>query len=359
MPARFRVALLFVMALLIAGLLAGFARMGLASITVVNAFPLVHAPLMIGAFFGTVISAERAVALSRPWAWAAPLASAASGVILLVSWPWWLAQLVAVAAALVFMAVNLVIVGLQPAMHTMALLMAAACWLIANLVWTASHDVSLAVPWWLAFVIITIAGERLELSRLIARPGYANGLFVAACAVLAAGACLLVLSVSLGLRIFSAGCLALALWLMAYDIARHNITQSGITRYIAACLFSGYVWLAVGSALGILGALLPGHAWRDAALHAITLGFVVAMVFGHALIIVPAVLRIRIAFHMAFYLPLALLHGSLMMRIVATLMGQTDLVHAAAMANAASLAVFVLLLLMYRQSAPKAALRST
>ena len=58
---------------------------------------------------------------------------------------------------------------------------------------------------------------------------------------------------------------------------------------------------------GLAGALAPGHAWRDAAVHALALGFVFAMVFGHAPIIFPAVARVKIPYHPAFYLPLLLL----------------------------------------------------
>lgn len=343
-------ALLLVISLLAMGLASGFARMGWADIRLFENAAILHGPLMIGAFFGTVISVERAVALGRSWAGGAPLAAAASGVMMLLSWPWWLAQLMALIAALMFIAVNLAVLRLQRATHTMVLLAAAACWLMANLAWIAGHDPSLAAPWWLAFLIVTIAGERLELSRLVVRPGHANRLFAAALIVLIGGALVMALDQSMGLRIFSWGCLALAVWLMRYDIARHNIQQRGITRYIAACLLSGYGWLAVGGALGMAGAMMPGHGWRDAALHAITLGFVVTMVFGHALIIVPAVLRIRIAYHPVFYVPLALLHGSLLIRVIAGLGGEATLQHAAAAVNVASLMVFALLVLWRRQT---------
>ena len=40
-------------------------------------------------------------------------------------------------------------------------------------------------------------------------------------------------------RLFAAGLLALALWLLQYDIARRNIGTRGLTRFIAACLLSG------------------------------------------------------------------------------------------------------------------------
>ena len=39
------------------------------------------------------------------------------------------------------------------------------------------------------------------------------------------------------------------------------------------------------------------------------------MVFGHAPIIFPAVLRVAVPYHATFYLPLALLHASLAVRL--------------------------------------------
>lgn len=39
------------------------------------------------------------------------------------------------------------------------------------------------------------------------------------------------------------------------------------------------------------------------------------MVFGHAAIIFPAVLKVKIPYHPAFYVPLALLHASLALRV--------------------------------------------
>jgi hypothetical protein len=42
---------------------------------------------------------------------------------------------------------------------------------------------------------------------------------------------------------------------------------------------------------------------------------VLSMVFGHALIILPAVTRLRVSYSPMLYLPLLVLHGSLAMRI--------------------------------------------
>jgi hypothetical protein len=94
-----------------------------------------------------------------------------------------------------------------------------------------------------------------------------------------------------------------------------------LPRFIAACLLSGYVWLAIGGVLVLrFGALVAGPRY-DAVLHAIFLGFVFAMIFGHAPIIFPAVLGSPISFRPAFYAHLSLLHFSLALRLAGDLAG--------------------------------------
>ena len=92
------------------------------------------------------------------------------------------------------------------------------------------------------------------------------------------------------------------------------------------CLLSGYAWLAIGGGVVIVaaGGLAPGTPSYDAALHALTLGFVFSMVFGHAPIILPAVLRVAVPYHPTFYLPLALLHVSLIVRLAGDATGDFD-----------------------------------
>ena len=106
-----------------------------------------------------------------------------------------------------------------------------------------------------------------------------------------------------GTLLLGAGLLVLALWLMRQDVARRTVKGRGLPRFIAVCLLTGYVWLALsGFAILVSGGLEYGGASYDAALHAVLLGFVFSMVFGHAPIILPAVLRVR---SLAVFLPAA------------------------------------------------------
>ncbi|HEX7218933.1 MAG TPA: hypothetical protein VF280_06900 [Burkholderiales bacterium] len=275
-----------------------------------------HGPLMVSAFFGTLISLERAVALGRLWGYGAPLAAGLGGVCLLAGFLLPGFSLLVAAAAL-FVACAVALARRQPSLETTTLLLGAAAWLAGNVMLLEGGA---AVPWWIAFFVLTIAGERLELSRYLRRPPWVRRAF----AVLVFA---LVLSPLIP-RALGVVLVALAAWLLAFDLARVTIRQERLPRYVAACLLAGYVWLGLG------GALIALATAYDAALHAIFVGFVLSMVFGHAPVILPAVLRVRFPYHPLLYLPLALLHASLALRVFVS-------APAGGWGNAAAIALFI------------------
>jgi hypothetical protein len=73
----------------------------------------------------------------------------------------------------------------------------------------------------------------------------------------------------------------------------------------------------------------------------VLLGFVMSMVFGHAPIIFPAVLRVAVPYHPVFYLPLALLHATLVVRLAGDLMVAPALRAAGLGGNALALVAFL------------------
>jgi hypothetical protein len=317
MPPRWRLPLLVLGFVSLAfGVAGGLARVTPLPVSI-TALAL-HGPLMVSAFFGTVISLERAAALDKLWAYAAPLCAGLGGVLLLSGFPR------EGFAAMVLAAVVLAIAGIavlqkQPSLEMATLLAGAAAWLMGNLGLMLGYP---AVPWWIAFFALTIGGERLELSRYLKRGRAARTSFMVLAAAL--------LFAPLEPRLLGVALVLLALWLFAFDLARVTVRQSKLPRFVAVCLLAGYFWLAVG------GALIALSMAYDAALHAIFVGFVFSMVFGHAPVILPAVLRVSFPYHPVLYAPLALLHGSLAVRVlVSTPIG--------AWGNAAAIALFILL----------------
>jgi hypothetical protein len=143
-------------------------------------------------------------------------------------------------------------------------------------------------------------------------------------------------------QVFGAALLALALWLLRQDIARRTVRDKGLTRFIAVCLLSGYAWLALAGAIMLGAGLAPGSAAYDAALHALMLGFVFSMVFGHAPIIFPAVLRVAVPYHPLFYAPLVLLHLSLAVRLAGDAAVSFEWRSMGGLLNAVALLAFIL-----------------
>jgi hypothetical protein len=280
---------------------------------------MAHGPLMVCGFLGTLIGVERAVALGAVWPYAAPLLTAVGTLALLTGLP---APPLMTLGSLGLLLIFAVIVRRQCALATVTMALGALLWLVGNSCWLAGWPVAQVVPWWSGFLVLTIAGERLELSRLLRLSVLHHVLFLLAVSVFLAGLLLLALGLASAGPVTGVGMVALAWWLLQYDIARRTVRQTGLTRFIAVCLLSGYVWLGVGGVLTWRFASVLAGPYYDAMLHTVFVGFVFAMIFAHAPIILPAILgQTTSPYQPALYVPLLLLHASLLLRVVGDLMG--------------------------------------
>ena len=280
---------------LFVGVGAGLARLGWTVPELAAAAAGLHGALMVCGFFGVVISLERAVAIGAWWAYLGPLA-AGLGSAAAIHGRLDLAAPLYLAGSIVLLAGSLDIVRRQAALFTVTMALGAACWAVGNALWMAGLAAPEVVPWWLAFLILTIAGERLELSRFMPPSPTARRLFVALLVVFGAG--LLGSGSRWGAPTFAVALLGLAAWLFRNDIARRTVHQKGLTRFIAVCLLSGYAWLALGGLVMLAArSACAGNACLRCGVHALGLGFVFSMVFGHAPIIFPAVLRVAVPYH--------------------------------------------------------------
>lgn len=302
---------------LAAGIMGGLWRLGIAvpdplSFGGASQVLLVHAALMVCGFLGTVIGIERAVAVKRRWAFLAPLASG-TGALCLAFGQQAAGAWLGVAAAVVFLAVNAVVVWRQRAAHTLLLALGAAAWVAGDLLFAVGRDGGAVFPWWFAFLVMTIAAERLEMTRLMRRRPAAGAALHAVLLLLLAGAACSGAAPLAGGLAYGAALALLAAWLAMFDVARRTVFTHGVSRYMAVCLLGGYAWLGIAGVAWATAAL--GWPARDAALHALGLGFVVSMVMGHAPVVLPAIARIKLRFGVFFYLPLAALHLSLFVRL--------------------------------------------
>ena len=322
-----------------------------------------HGPLMVCGFLGTVIGLERAVGLPDKWPYLAPLLTGTGALTLVAGMAGRPGLWLLTAGSAVFCVVTWRVVQLRRELFTVTMSLGATTWLVGNILWLLDWPFPRVVPWWMGFLGLTIAGERLDLSRFQRQEPAARPLFLAAMVVLLAGMTLSAVYQTLGERVLGGGMLVLAIWQARFDLARRTVRQSGLPRFMAVCLLSGFAWLAVSGALLLTTVPLQSGGSYDAAWHAFFLGYVFAMIFGHAPVIFPSVLGRPVRFSRRSYAHLALLQLSLGLRLIGALAGWQELRQWGGTLNAVTLLLFLIntvssLVLASRSNAPASAAKS-
>ncbi|MBI4674031.1 MAG: hypothetical protein HY741_20485 [Chloroflexi bacterium] len=347
---------------LLVGLWAGLERMGWALPPLKQGLEALHGPLMLAGFLGTLVSLERAVALRVRWFYFAPLLSALGTLLLWLGAPstFGIALVILGSAGLGVM--MLVIVRKQPAPFTSILALGAWMWLIGNGLWLAGFGSAHVVLWWSGFLILTIVGERLELSRLLRVSRNVEAALWIVIGAFSVGVALDALEYAflpaetfgLGSRLAGLGMLALAVWLLRYDIARRNVRLTGLPRFIAVCLLAGYVWLGVGGVLRLGEPSVAVGMYYDAMLHTVFVGFIFGMIFAHAPIILPALIQRPVPYRATLYAPWALLHTGLIVRCTGDFLGDFTLRQWGGLLNALAMVFFFVTILALTLSAARA-----
>jgi hypothetical protein len=307
---------------LLSALWAGLFRLGWKLPAFNVTLPTLHGPLMISGFLGTLISLERAVALESKLAYLVPSLSGIGVLALIagVSSSFGTILMTLSSAGLVFLLVFIFYRHL--ALYAIVMVLGASCWLIGNGIWLFGLPFYKVAPWWIGFLVFTIAGERLEISRVLHISRKNKVVFVLVIFVLISGALLATRVFSVGVRFTSVGMIALALWLLRNDIAGRTIHRTGLSRFMAVSLLLGYIWLGMSGILGLLFGGTTAGFYYDAILHSVFVGFVFSMIFAHAFIIFPTLLDLPtfLPFHSSLYAYLMLLHVSLILRITGDLL---------------------------------------
>ncbi|WP_211489717.1 hypothetical protein [Georgenia thermotolerans] len=304
--------------------------------------PDVHGPLMVLGFVGTIIALERAVALGRAWAFAAPAAFGVGALALVSDLPLAYGKGALVVAAVLLLLVYRQLFARQPATAVTIQVLGAVMALGAALLWAGGVPVPDLTPWLAGFLVLTIFGERLELARLEALSGAASRVALGLALALLGAAVAALLAPPLGFSLVGLNLLGIAGWLAARDVARRTVRGTGLPRFAAACLLAGYAWLAVGGAIWALGGAVTEGRGYEAVLHAIMLGYVISMIMAHAPVIFPAVLRRTLPYHPVMYGPALLLHASLVLRLaVGDARGLEWAVQAGGVGNIVALLAFV------------------
>ncbi len=326
---------------LLAALWGALIRLGFAVPVLRATLPLAHGPLMVSGFLGTLISLERAVALGEVWAYGAS-ALAGLGALALIAGVGGAAGpalilLGSLGLVLDFMA----ILRRQTAIFTVTMALGAVAWAVGNALWLGGFPIPDVAVWWMAFLVLTIMGERLELSRMRGTSPHDREVFLFATALFCLGLVVWFVSPRTGLVLAGVGMVMYGAWVMFYDIALRTIRLQGVPRFSAANLLAGAGWLAVG---GVLRAIFPADLTLpqyDAVLHSVFLGFVFSMIFAHAPIIFPAILGRPLPFSNRFYLHVVLLHLSMVLRVGGDLGGSIPMWQWGGALNVIALIVFL------------------
>lgn len=305
-----------------------------------------HGPLMVSGFFGTVIGLARAGVLKSKLGYRSelgllvPLAAALGAWTLLLGGPENLGAGCFLAASLGYLAVSLGFFKVQPALIAGLALAGGLGWAWGNAMWLEGRPIPQVVTGWQVLFVLTIASERLEAIRWKAPGGW--GLApIAGSGLLVAGILLQPFYPAAGVRVVSSGLLGLALFLLAFDAVRHVEKTEGWRTFTRACLFSGYGWLLVSALVGLVAAPVDSGFAYDAFLHSLFLGMVFSMVFSHAPLLLPRVLKTPVPFHPFFYSHWLLLQLSVLARVAGDVLGSAGLRRWGALLNALALLLFI------------------
>ncbi|VEI03563.1 Uncharacterised protein [Acidipropionibacterium jensenii] len=297
---------------LLCGLDGALILLGVWSPVLSSRLALWHGPFMTLGFIGTVICLERAVALNHRAGYLVPLSSGLGAVLLASPAPVPFGLSFLAAAQIGLLALYLPLWRRSRDDATVIQAAGALCACGAALLLLSGATVASTIGWLSSYLVLTILGERLELSRLTMM----RNRFLPGCAMALLAALLVqVASPALGWPLFGAVLVVMSVWLVRNDVARAGIRRGGQAAFIGGMLMIGYLWLTVAGIIWLVAGPLESGPGYDAAVHAVFLGFVMGMILGHAPIILPSVLRVRLDWSGWFWLPAVLLEVSLVLRL--------------------------------------------
>lgn len=311
-----------------------------------------HGALMIGGFLGTLICTERAAVLKYPLGWLGPLAFVSSMPLLVLNQTE-AAFMAMVIGAVVYLCTMAILAFRFPSPPQGLMLVGAVFQLIANAALLLTYSYPMAFAAWLAFLLFTIVGERLDLTRFLPVGKAQHRLLYGLLGVFVLGLFLYHREFRVVNTLSMAG---IALWLMRYDIAYTNLKHRGHYRFMGWQLLLGYGWLLLTGILSYFGKVNP--LMYDAVLHSFFVGFVFSMIMAHAAIILPSVLGLRVRpYHASQYAGAALVHASLVVRLLGDVLQAPTLRQWGGLFNGLGIIVFLLATVltavrMLRKTAP-------
>jgi hypothetical protein len=216
---------------LLAGLDAALMLLGVPAPVSAARLPDVHGMLLVFGFVGTLVSLERAVALRLRPGFLAPALLGAGGLLLVSPAPLAVGQWAMLAGAAALVGVYVPLWSRQQDDAVLVQAIGAVLGVGALALWLGGVPVSHLLPWLAGFVVLTIAGERLELARIAMGPGAGTRLLLLSATVVA-GVVASLLWPEAGHPLFGLALLGLVGWLAGHDVARRTVHTTGLTRFM-------------------------------------------------------------------------------------------------------------------------------
>ncbi len=305
--------LLFAFINLLVGMFAGLIRIGWD--IPVSGITVHHGAIMVGSFLGSLILLEKAIPLKKNALLFFPFVNAL-GLLMIVPGFYRFGQ-----GCLVFGAIGLLFIFLlyykrQPDLSGAFMIVGAMCLLTGNLLLMVKQFYPATFPWWMGFILFTIVGERIELSKFLPVTRTHKIVLVLFLCMYLAG--ILIAFHGMGKYLSGFALVLVAVWLMRFDVIAIGLRKSGLTKFSATSLLIGCIAL-MGT--GIFLIILPDLPYAyDVTVHMFFLGFAFSMIFAHGPIILPGVLGLSVKpYHPLLYVPLFTLISSLALRVLADL----------------------------------------
>ncbi len=315
---------------LLAGLNAALLRLGLPAPVDSVSLSSLHGILMLYGFLGTAITLERAVALRSDkkaitwWGYLAPAASGLGVITALIGVAFPGSPLARTVPAAMWMsamalltAIYLVIWKRQQTFFLLIQILGAVAGLVGITLWGRGFDIPQVVPWWTAFLVLTILGERLELARIaFVSSALQIRVFIESLAYFTA-LTVAMFAPTWGYPLMGLALAALVVDVGSHDVALRTIRTQGLTKFMAAAMLGGYAWALLAAGIWVVqGPVYWGYGY-DTSVHALTIGFALSMVMAHAPIILPAVARREVPYSPVLWAVWGLLQAGLLVRVIA------------------------------------------
>ncbi|MEM4280828.1 MAG: hypothetical protein QXT61_05300 [Candidatus Caldarchaeum sp.] len=290
-----------------------------------------HGALMAVGFLAALIAAERAISLTNVLMAVASIYFSSGGLLLAVGFKL-LTDVLWMGGALAFMIWTIWMwLKFRGNFSNLFFTFAAVLLLVGVVFFILGFPrVSYGLAW-AGFFAAFIVGERMDMLKITKASALSYVIAGLSLPVAAAGSLFLsknLMAAMFGLLLYSA---------VRHDVALRFVMRPGFSRYLAIGLGTAYLWLAVSTVLWSLAASL------DIILHSIFLGFVGTMVFTHAPIILPAILKIKHIYSPSLYIPFTMLQASTAMRIFSAATLNVGLWSLSGLVTVLSVIVFILL----------------